>query len=154
MLSAGAVIGVIGCLLAWFTDSVTLQGERTIYTVECRDGSWDAAGSTCSGRLVAGERFRFRALRAHSEVLFWRAGVNENSGRLAGCTIQDGRNWKCPPGADAARSITLEMDHGEAVRDAQSPTRPFHAVPKWRWVALRWGLPGGTTANAGTRPAQ
>lgn len=153
MLGAGAVIGVIAGVLAWVTDSVTLQGERTIYTVECREGQWTAAGS-CTGRLVTGDRYRFRALRAHNEVLFWRAGVQENSGRLTGCSIRDGRNWTCPPGADAARSITLEMDHGEAVRDPQSVTRPFHSVPKWRWVLLRWGGPAGSTANAGTRPAE
>jgi len=28
-------------LVAWATDWVTLQGERTIYTVECVAGRWD-----------------------------------------------------------------------------------------------------------------
>jgi len=153
MLGGGAVVFTIGCLLAWITDSVTLQGERTIYTVECRDGAWDASGA-CTGKLVPGMRYRFRALRSHNEVLFWRVGVNENSGRLTDCAIRDGRNWKCPPGSDAARSITLQMNGGEAVHDPQSPTHAFHAVHKWRWIALRWGLLAGSTADAGTPPAQ
>lgn len=153
MLSAAAVIGVIGFALAWVTDSVTMQGERTIYTVDCRDGQWDAAGR-CSGKLVPADRYRFRALRSHSEVLFWRPGVAENSGRLTQCAITDGRNWKCPPSADAARSITLEMVRGEAVREGPSVTQPFHAVPKWRWIAIRWGLPVGSSAEAGARPAE
>ena len=153
MLGGAAVIGAIGFALAWVTDSVTMQGERTIYTVDCQDGAWDAAGR-CSGKLVPGDRYRFRALRSHSEVLFWRPGIAENSGRLTDCRIVDGRNWKCPPGPDAPRSITLEMARGEAVREAGAVTRAFHAVPKWRWLAIRWGLPAGSTADAGARPAE
>lgn len=143
-----AVIAVFAAVLAWLTDAVTLQGERTIYTVECDGGRWD--GQACTGRLVAGDRYRFRALRSHGEVLFWRVGAAETSARLPGCDIRDGRNWKCPPGADAAMSITLEMAHGEAVRDGASPTRAFHAVPKWRWLLLRRGLPAGSAATDGS----
>ena len=43
-----------------------MQGERTIYTVECQAGSWN--GDRCSGQLVAGPRYRYRALPPHSEV--------------------------------------------------------------------------------------
>jgi len=131
---------VLAAVGAWLNDFITLQGERTIHTVECVDGTWQ--GEECTGRLVAGERWRFRALRVHREVLFWRVGVQENSGRLTDCEIQDGRNWRCPATGDAARSITLVMDHGEAV--AGPDTKPLHAVPKWRWLFLRWRamLPG------------
>jgi hypothetical protein len=130
-----ALLALAG-LFAWLNDFITLQGERTIYTVECEGGPWN--GDTCAGRLVAGSRYRFRALRIHDEVLFWRVGVREQSGRLAGCNIQDGRNWQCPPGAEAARSITLVMDHGEAVPGPVGTTLAFHPVPKWRWLFLRW----------------
>jgi len=125
---------VLAAIGAWLNDFITLQGERTIYTVNCVGGEWK--GDECTGRLVAGDRHRFRALRVHREVLFWRVGVQENSGRLMDCEIQDGRNWRCPPGPDAARSITLVMDHGEAVPG--TGTLPLHAVPKWRWLFLRW----------------
>jgi hypothetical protein len=126
---------VLAAVGAWLNDFITLQGERTIYTVDCVDGKWE--GETCTGRQVAGPRYRFRALRIHQEVLFWRVGVQEKSGRMTDCDIQDGRNWRCPANGDAARSVTLVMDHGEAVPGAG--TLPLHAVPKWRWLVLRWG---------------
>jgi hypothetical protein len=53
----------------WSSDRVTLQGERTIYTVNCVNGTWD--GHRCNGLLTTGPRFRYRALKAHGEVLFW-----------------------------------------------------------------------------------
>lgn len=130
-----ALLALAG-LFAWLNDFITLQGERTIYTVECEGGSWN--GDACTGRLLAGTRYRFRALRIHDEVLFWRVGVKEESGRLTDCVIQDGRNWRCPLTTGAARSITLIMDHGEAVPGAAGTTLPFHPVPKWRWLFLRW----------------
>ena len=130
-----ALLAVAG-LFAWLNDFITLQGERTIYTAECEGGRWN--GEACTGRVLAGARFRFRALRPHKEVLFWRAGSTEPSGRLFECDIQDGRNWRCPPGTDSTRSITLVMDHGEAVPGPAGATLPFHAVPKWEWLYLRW----------------
>ena len=148
-LASLAVVVAFGALAAWLGDAITLQGERTIYTVDCADGQW--AGDRCTGSLRPAARFRFRALRARGEVLFWRVGVAEPSARLEACTIRDGRNWQCPPGRDAARSITLEMDRGCAVRDATSPTLAFRSVPKWRWLLLRWGLPAGSTASDGAR---
>jgi hypothetical protein len=142
------LVGVLllGAALAWVTDSVTLQGERTIYTVNCVGGTWN--GEACTGRLAAGDRYRYRALRIHREVLFWRPGASEASGRLLGCDIQDGRNWHCPDGPDAARSITTELVRGRAVREAGSG-HVFHVVPKWRWLLLHWGLPAGDEADDG-----
>src|SRR4051812_45446856 len=87
---AGALMAFVAlAFVSWASDFVTLQGERTIYTVHCADGTW--RGQTCTGKLVPDGRVRFRALRAHREVLFWRAGVREPSGRLIGCDIEDGR---------------------------------------------------------------
>lgn len=123
---------------AWASDFVTLQGERTIYTVDCRGGQWQ--GDVCSGKLVAAERYRYRALKAHQEVIFWQVGARDRSGRFDHCDIRDGRNWVCPPGDDAARSITLAMAGGVPVPGPTSVTRPFRAVSKWHWILLRRGL--------------
>ena len=78
---------------AWASDFVTMQGERTVYTVDCSNGSWQA--NHCAGKLVAGNRYRYRALKPHSEVIFWTVGAKEPSGKFGECTIQDGRNWRC-----------------------------------------------------------
>src|SRR2546427_8730224 len=54
------------CGVAWATDFITPQGERTVYTAECERGVWQ--GAHCTGRLAAGARHRFRALKSHKEV--------------------------------------------------------------------------------------
>jgi hypothetical protein len=122
----------------WTTDKVTLQGERTIYTVDCRNGAWES--NRCSGKLAAGPRFRYRALKAHGEVLFWVLGSQERSAKLTGCTIQDGRNWTCPASADAPKSLTLALSRGEPVRDPTWPTLTFHSTSKVDWILLRFGF--------------
>ena len=138
-----------GCVLlaffTWASDFITLEGERTIYTVGCEQGAWQ--GNHCTGRLVAAERYRFRALHARGEVLFWTIGVSEPSGRFTDCKIQSGRNWSCKPNADASKSITLQMEHGVAVHDETGRVRSFHAVPKWRWMLARYGVPTGHDAD-------
>lgn len=125
-------------LLAWGGDFVTLQGQHTVYTVRCEDGTWN--GTACSGHLAAGDRYRFRVLKAHGEVLFWIAGSREPSGKLTGCVVRDGRNWSCPASPDASRSITLALVRGRAQHDAAGNTRPFRAISKWKWWWLRAGL--------------
>lgn len=132
-------------VFSWASDFVTLKGERTIYTVRCQGGQW--SGKRCTGKLAAGSRVRFRALRAHGEVLFWNAGVHEVSGRLTGCEISDGRNWSCPVTADATKSITLQMRHGRAVHSTAGGVQAYHAVTKWRWFLLYSGLSMGSFAD-------
>jgi hypothetical protein len=122
---------------AWASDFVTMQGERTVYTVDCRNGAWQ--GDRCTGQVAAGTRYRYRALKPHGEVIFWTVGTNEPSGRFKECTIQDGRNWVCKVCPDAARSITLQMAQGLPV-PANTVTRPFRAVSKWRWLLLQRGF--------------
>jgi len=139
-----AVVGLLGGFI-WASDAITLQGERTIYTVGCEQGVWQ--GSHCSGRLVAGERYRFRALYARGEVLFWTVGANEPSGKFTDCKARDGRNWSCKPNADASRSITLQMERGVAVHDHTGQVRSFHAVPKWRWILASYGMPMGNDVD-------
>ena len=123
-------------LFVWSTDRVSLQGERTVYTVNCVNGTW--TGERCSGTLVAGPRFRYRALKAHMEVLFWVLGAQDPSSKLTGCTIEDGRNWTCPERDDAVKSLTLGMARGEPMHNAAWHTLPFHAVPKVSWWLLQF----------------
>jgi hypothetical protein len=134
-----AVISLLPLSTAWLTDSVTLEGERTIYTADCDDGAWSAgADGACSGRLVAAERFRFRALRAHSEVLFWTVGDSRRpSGKFTGCTVKDSRNWTCPGNEQSGDTITHQMVDGAPQPDTSGRTRTYHSVEKWRWLWLR-----------------
>jgi hypothetical protein len=131
--------------LAWADDTVTLKGERTVYTADCRQGTW--SGQHCSGQLVAAARYRFKALKARREVLFWTSGVAEPSARFTDCAIQDGRNWRCDPTPDLARTVTHEMVHGNPVADASGLAQPLHAVAKWKWYLLSWGFPIGHDAS-------
>ena len=142
LLAAAALLLIAG--LVWASDWITLQNERTIYTVDCTGGGWHERH--CSGRLKASDRYRFRALRARGEVLFWVLGSGEPSGKLTPCAIVSGRNWTCKGGPDAARSITLQMHMGRAVASRDGTAGSFHAVPKWRWYLLRWGIPLGHDA--------
>jgi hypothetical protein len=139
------VVGLVLALWAWLTDFVTIQGEATVYTVGCSGGEWK--GPVCTGQLVAGDPYRFRALPRRQEVLFWRLGVAEPSGRFTGCHIQDGRNWVCPANGDTARTITVALVRGEALHDADGHAKPFHAVRKWRWLLLRRGVSTGQAAD-------
>jgi hypothetical protein len=135
-----AILAALG-FAAWASDFVTMEGERTIYTVDCVSGSWQ--GDRCSGKVAAGTRYRFRALKPHGEVIFWIVGSKEPSGRFNDCKIEDGRNWVCKMCADASRSITLQMAHGKPVADAALATRPYRAVSKWRWLLLQRGYTAG-----------
>jgi hypothetical protein len=132
-----AVFAALG-FAAWASDFVTMQGERTVYTVECVNGVWQ--GDRCVGRLAAGVRYRYRALKPHGEVVFWTVGTKEPSGRFHDCKITDGRNWECKVCPDAARSITLRMAQGLPVADNPLVTRPFRSVSKWRWLLLQRGF--------------
>jgi hypothetical protein len=143
-----ALVAALG-FAAWASDFVTMQGERTVYTAECADGSWD--GDRCSGRVKAGTRYRSRALKPHNEVIFWTVGSKEPSGKFNDCQIQDGRNWICKACAEASRSITRQMADGRPVPIADATTgavRPLRAVSKWRWLLLQRGYTAGRPVRA------
>ena len=144
MLVVLAALAVISAAL-WASDKITLQGERTIYTVRCIGGAWQ--GLHCNGQMVAAERFRFRALKPHREVIFWTVGAAEPSGKFTECDITDGRNWTCKPNAEATRTITLQMLRGEPAPDPQGRVQAFHAIAKWRWFLLGLGVPVGNDAD-------
>lgn len=133
-------------LAAWSNDYITLQGERTVYTAGCQEGVW--AGNRCTGKLVAADRYRFRALKPRGEVFFWIAGSPERSGRFTECQITDGRNWVCKANADATRSITLRLSRGRPATEPAVETRPFHAVSKIRWMLLKYGMSFGDSVDA------
>ena len=137
-------ISILGILI-WASDRVTLQGERTIYTVNCEQGVWQDI--KCTGTLVAGDRYRYLSLKARHEVIFWVAGSAEPSGKFTDCTVENRGNWSCKANVDSAKSITHEMVNDKAKPDPIGLTRPFHAVPKWEWWLLRVGFPGFSEAN-------
>ena len=120
----------------WATDWVTLAGEWTIYTASCSGGEWQ--GDKCTGTRLAGPRHRFRALRAHSEVIFWTVGSTGGSGRLSPCTIENRRNWSCQPGPDSPRAVTLALDKGSCAKNPTWAGGPVHVISKVTWYYLRF----------------
>lgn len=138
---------------AWCSDFITMQGERTVYTVECHDGVWQ--GDHCTGKLTAGDRVRYRVLKPHNEVIFWTAGSKEPSGKFGECTIKDGRNWLCKANGDAVRSLTLQMVEGVPIAGPANVTRSFRAVSKWRWLLLQrgWGVEADVPAALAAAPS-
>ncbi len=146
VLAMLAVVVVALAIAIWATDFMTMEGEWTIYTASCDGGRWD--GDRCvGGKFSAGERFRFRSLKAHHEVLFWTVGATSGeSGRYTQCDIRDGRNWTCPVNDHASRTITHQLARGLPDDGAGDPHQPYHRVAKWKWEALRQGIPVGSTA--------
>ena len=140
MRTWGVLIAILAALgiFMWAVDYITLEGEWTIYTTQCQAGKW--LDERCTGQLQAGDRHRFRALKNRGEVLFWIMGTNEPSGKLAPCEIHNRANWTCEGGPDATRSITVEMRKGRAVPKTMSDSPTIHAVPKWRWMLIKYGI--------------
>jgi hypothetical protein len=132
-------IGIIAIIAAmmWASDWITLQGERTIYTVRCDSGSWD--GNRCTGRLIAGDRHAFRASKTRNEVVYWVRESKAPSGKYTDCTVKDRDNWTCNVHTDQKPAITFEMVRGTPTRTQMSGMTPFHAVPKWEWWLMRLG---------------
>ena len=143
--TTGVAFVVFITVAVWATDFVTFQGEWTIYTASCQGGTWN--GPVCSGSLRPGPRYRFRALKAHREVLYWTSGESGRSGRYVDCDIEDGRHWECPPDETAPLTITHRMVHGIPSTEGTGRNLPFHRIPKWKWEALRVGLPIGSSAS-------
>ena len=134
---------------AWASDFVTMQGERTVYTVDCIGGAWQ--GDRCSGQLAAGTRYRYRALKPHGEVIFWTVGTAEPSGKFSDCD-DPGRPQLGLQGLPRRRPLDHAADGaGRAGRRPPAVTRPFRAVSKWRWLLLQRGFTGGPRRAAGHR---
>lgn len=132
-----AVVVVAG--LIWSSDQITLQGERTIYTVTCEGGTW--TGAECSGRLAAGPRYGFRSSKLRREVIYWVRGSPEPSSTYADCQVVDRDNWTCRVAANQKPTIAFELKDGRPTRENDAGVIPFHDVPKWKWWLIRMGLP-------------
>lgn len=122
----------------WASDKISYQGERTVYSVRCEQGIWE--GWRCTGRLVAGDRYRFRASKSRQEVIYWIVGASGASGKYSNCNVVDRGNWKCPEAVGQPRTITREMVKGHPVCDEGEIPLPFRAVPKWQWWLLDVGV--------------
>ena len=122
----------------WASDKITYEGERTIYTVRCEQGSWD--GLLCRGTMVAGERYRFRASVSKQEVLYWVVASSQPSGKYTQCVVKDRGNWSCEASAGQPRTIARAMMNGRPRREGDEQHIAFHAVPKWVWWVLDAGL--------------
>ena len=123
----------------WASDRITLEGERTIYTVNCDQGAWD--GLRCTSRLRAGDRHRFRASRSRHEIVYWIAGSGAPSGKYADCDVTDRDRWVCKARPGEQPTIAHELAGGRPVPNAAAPDMPFHAVNKWKWWVLDVGIP-------------
>jgi hypothetical protein len=135
-------IGVIVAVLAifiWSSDHITLEGERTVYTVNCEHGEWD--GLRCSGRVAAGDRYRFRSSRSRHEVAYWIAGSPKPSGKFTDCDVTDRDLWSCKPQPGEPPTVAHALSDGRPVAQDAGHDLPFHAVTKWKWWALRLGIP-------------
>jgi len=139
-LSASVALFVLIALaiMVWASDKISYEGERTVYSVRCEQGIWE--GRRCTGRLVAGDRYRFRASKSRQEVLYWIVGSSGASGKYADCKVADRGNWTCKEAVGQPPTITREMVKGRPTRDEGGTTLPFHAVPKWQWWLLDAGV--------------
>ena len=144
-LSALVVVAAVAALL-WGSDRITMQGERTIYTVLCEGGAWN--GNACSGKLAPDKRYAFRASKVRREVLYWVRGSDAPSGRYGDCAVVDRDNWKCNVAAGGTpTTIAYEMAHGRPTRADAGLVLPYHSVPKWKWWLIDAGI--GGFRNAG-----
>jgi hypothetical protein len=137
-ITIALVVAFVLGALTWASDKISVEGERTIYTVQCQGGTWE--GPRCTGTLVAGDLHRFRASKSRHEVLYWVAGSTAPSGKYSDCKVVDRGNWKCNAGAAQPPTITHEMEHGRPVSVAGGSHLPFHAVRKLEWWLLRAGI--------------
>ena len=135
-LGIAIVVIVLGVAL-WASDKITYEGERTIYTVRCEQGKWE--GLHCKGKMMAGDRYRFRASTSRQEVLYWVVGSSQPYGKFTRCTVKDRGNWSCEANA-AQPTITRAMMNGRPRHEEEEGHIPFRAVPKWVWWVLHSGV--------------
>ena len=140
------MVVVVGLgVFIWASDRITLEGERTIYTVACEQGVWDRL--RCSGHLTAGDRHRFRSSRSRREIVYWIAGSPTPSGKYSECDVTDRDRWVCQAHAGEQPSIAHELSDGRPVQRVAGIDLPFHAINKWKWWALHFGISGFSKAD-------
>ena len=143
-LAIGLVVIAVA-VVVWASDKISLQGERTIHTVQCLDGNWE--GWRCTGVMVASDRYRFRASRIRQEVIFWIAGSKQPSGKYTDCVVMDRDNWKCNATPDQPAAITDTLVNGRPESSGAGLASPIHAVRKWKWWVLFGGIHAFSTAD-------
>jgi hypothetical protein len=145
LLGALVLLTLLGVI--WASDQITLQGERTIYTVTCKQGRWLA--NRCTGDLAPGERRAFRASRTRQEVIQWIRGSEEPSQKYTDCQVKNRDNWKCHARENQKPLVVDELIIGRPAWSAAESTAivPFHAVAKWKWYALQAGIRVFTDAD-------
>ena len=131
------LLSLLGFLI-WVSDRVTLQGERTVYTVSCARGEW--VGARCTGVLMPAERYAFRASASRNEVFHWIRGTSAPSGTFTDCTVKDRDNWSCRIPTGPLETSTCAMVKGNPTPGCRSAAVPIHDVPKWKWWAMRAGI--------------
>lgn len=132
-------------VLIWGNDAITLEGERTIYTLRCNNGEWK--NGQCTGTVAAGDRHRFRALKSKREVLFWTVGSSMPSDKYTGCTVTNRDHWSCTTFPTEKTAAPYEMVGGQ-LRSVGAPAgTPLHVVHKWKWWLLNMGIPVGGRAH-------
>ncbi|HYR00461.1 MAG TPA: hypothetical protein VET86_10490 [Casimicrobiaceae bacterium] len=137
---------VLVAMLLWGSDQITLQGERTIYTVDCEGGTWQ--GRECSSRLVPAKRYAFRASKSRNEVLYWIRGSDAPSGRYSDCKVTDRDNWSCNVASGSGGStIAFEMVKGRPTPAGSVAPVSYHSVPKWKWWLMDAGFHGFKVAS-------
>lgn len=125
--------------LLWGSDRITMQGERTVYTVECDRGTW--TGRVCTGKLVPGKRYAFRASITRHEVVYWVRSSPAPSGKYPDCKVSDRDNWSCKIAVDSVpTTIAHEMTKGRPTRTGGEHVLPFHSVSKWKWWLMEIGV--------------
>jgi len=141
----GVFILAVVVVLIWASDRITLQGERTIYSVDCAQGTWD--GNRCTGRLVPGPRYAFRVSPRRHEVIYWIRESEAPSGKYTDCSVKDRDNWTCNVQIGQPAAAAYEMKDGRPTRGTRGLTIAFRDVPKWKWWAIRGGAGFFTVAN-------
>ena len=134
----GIALVALVVIALWASDRITLQGERTIFTVKCDGGTWQ--GRRCTGTMVRGEQYAFRASHTRNEVLHWVRWSKAPSGKFTDCMVKDRDNWTCNVQFDQKPALALEMARGKLTRGGPGITMPFHSVPKWKWWAIDMGI--------------
>ena len=137
------VSGVLASF-AWATDAIPPRGVRTVYTANCKPGTWE--GNRCYGRLIAGPHYRFEVNEQRGEVHFSTNDDPATKGTYSHCHVIDSANWSCDPTLQATRTIAHQMVGGRMVGDPTVPTLPFHEIEKWRWLLFSIGVPVGHDA--------
>jgi hypothetical protein len=56
--------------------------------------------------------------------------------------VTNRENWSCNVEIGQPPAIASAFSNGRPVARLAGLTAPFHAVAKWKWWALRLGIPG------------